>query len=218
MTFMTHFGTGFISCISGVVAYNLMSKSSKKCIKAKENTILSSYSVLNLTPHTVNLYDNFKNLLFGIKTESKEMQLRLVTNQEVPNNMTTSKIVTNNFDFDFTKKDEYFMKDQLVLHNVDRDQNDYIYGSIPVQSPVIYDKVEGIDNLRNYLSSESGEDYDTIIVSAMVAEFMINHKEDFADMNINVLVPNSDPKNVVRDDKGVILGVTGFIDYGRLTK
>ena len=235
MTIKTHIGTILIGCILPFVTYNLlvnkvdciskffgynqMRKTAKKCINPKENTILSSYSVLNLTPHTINLYDNSKNLLFGIKTESKEMQLRLVTNQEANKNTTTSKIVTNNVDFDFTKKDELFMKNQLILlNNVDRDHIDYIYCSIPVQNPVVYDKVEGIENLRKYLSLESGEDYDTIIVSAMVAEFMINHKEDFADMNINVLVSNPDPKNIVRDEKGIILGVEGFINYGRLAK
>ena len=48
--------------------------------------------------------------------------------------------------------------------------------------------------------------------------FMMKHKNDYSDLDVRILVPDSDPKNSVRDDKGMILGVKGLIDYGRLTK
>lgn len=216
---MNAFGAGIVGCAIGSTSYYLASKYAKKCDKEyslPQNSF--EYSVLNLTPHSVKLYDDSKNLLFGFKAEDKDMQLRLV----MTGASTKSEMFlfgSFNYEFDHSKQNESYLQDRQIseISSWNDGQGDFVRGFLPVKAPVVYDKIEGIEKLREHLKKYRGM-YNSIIVSMMVAEFMTEHKEDFADLNLRVLVPDSDPKNSVRDDKGMILGVKGFIDYGRLTK
>lgn len=214
---MNALGTGIVGCAIGSTAYYLASKYAKKC--SKEHSLPQNsfhYTVLNLTPHTVKLYDDSKNFLFGFKAEDKDMQLRLVMTNKTSEKSNMFSFGSFNYEYDFTKQEESYLRDRKISSWNDG-QGDFVNGFLPVKSPVIYDKIEGIEQLREYLKKYRGI-YNSVIVSMMVAEFMIRHKEDYTDLNVRILVPDSDPKNSVRDDKGMILGVKGFIDFGRLEK
>jgi len=222
---MNSIGSGLIGYAAGFLTFGLvksyfMNKSSTKKSEPLKSGVLANveHSVLNLTPHSINLYDDASNLLFGIKPDEKKMQLRLVSSQVVENEQGCMYgVLSYNYDFDFTKQLETFMKDRNVYSN-NIGSGDFVYGKIPMRSPVVYDKVEGIDQLREYLKMDYSGTYSSIVVSMMVAEYLISHKEEFSDLKVHVLVPDSDPKNVVRDTKGAMIGVKGFVSYGKLTE
>ena len=174
------------------------------------------YAVVNLTPHSINLYDESNNLLFKIKAEKPDRQLRISSSQQ-PDTDEMYTIISSEYEYDRESLDKDFMKDRKIwTYYHDTDCTNYISGLIPVKKPVKYDTLDGAVELRNHLKYYHGP-Y-AIIVSMMVAEFMINHKKEFMDLNVKILVPNSDPKNSVRDSNGMIIGVKGFIDYGELSK
>jgi hypothetical protein len=208
------FCVGVLGYAAGFTTSSLLNNTTKKNMK-KEEPLSDYHSVLNLTPHCINLYDSTKKFLFGIKAEQKDMQLRLVNTEESIENKHTSQIVSYNYEFDFTKpRDEYSLQ-HVVLQN--NGEGEFVLGSpIPVRKPIVYNKVEGIEQLREFI--KKNDSYTSIIVSMMVADYMLSHKEEFSDLKLNVLVPDSDPKSSVRDGSGMILGVKGFIDYGSLTK
>jgi len=85
---------------------------------------------------------------------------------------------------------------------------------IQIVKPVVYDDIEGIEELSKQYDNDKR--YNSILVSQMVAEFMMNNKHKYSDLDYWVLVPNTDPKYVVRDAKGAIVGVRSLINYGKL--
>jgi hypothetical protein len=212
---MNMFGAGIAGCVIGSSVSFFVNRYTKK--DGKEYSLPEksfSYCVLNLTPHTVKLYDDSENLLFGFKPEDKDMQLRLVMSNKTSEKSDMFSFGTFNYEYHFSKKNESYLEDRKIMLWNDG-LGKFVTGFLPVKAPVVYDKIEGIEKLREHLKKYRDN---SIIVSMMVAEFMMEHKNDYSDLDVRILVPDPDPKNSVHDDKGMILGVKGFIDYGKLTK
>ena len=216
---MNYYLTGSICCISLSSIYLVNKYMKKTVVNTKPvTTTPTSYGPLNLTPHPINLYDESNNLLISIKPVKSTMQLRISAKSEKVETDEMCQFVVEG-EYDRTKIDEEYMKKRNVWtcyeSVVDAEITHLL---IPVKSPVKYDTVDGIDELRNYMNPRRGGFifYDTIIVSTMVAEFLMANKDKFSDLNVHVLVPNSDPKNSVRNESGMIIGVKSFIDYGKL--
>lgn len=220
---MNYYVLGSISCI-GLSSIYLMNRYSNftnntKSVKTPsiEKPRNMPYWPLNLTPHSINIYDDSDNFLFGIKPEDAKMQLR-ISSSKSSDKEKLYEFQTSNFEWDgkncdescFTKRNIH----SLYNHHVDLQ---ILYGTIPVKERVVYDTLDGIDELRTVLKDTDRPN--AIIVSTMVAEFMMENMEKYNDLEIDVLVPNSDPKSSVRDKKtGSILGVRSLINYGKLTK
>jgi hypothetical protein len=207
-------GVASVSVI-GALSYLYTKKSNQKQVKQEtEKKSTQSYSALNLTPHSINFYDGKKNLLFGIKPE-KDIQLRLSCSKQADKVTDTEYIKVGSPHYDFDPKNNEKLKGTEYEVTVG-ENGKFVSGNIPVRNPVIYDTVDGIEKLREKLRGEKDCSYNSIIVSAMVAEFLSAHKQDYADLRVKVLVPDNDPKNAVRDEKGVIIGVKGLVEYGSL--
>jgi hypothetical protein len=197
--------TGFsFSLLAKYFFYKKINLYNKKETTAK-NDNMNNTGVLNLTPHNINLYDSEKKLLVSLKPEDPKFQLRL-TNDEKPVS-DFIRIFSNNYDNKITHPDVGENYDDWLNGN-------YVSVKIPIKKPIEYTKIDGINELKN-LTSNNYYGY-SIIVSSMVAEFLIKNKSNYKYLCNHVLVPDTNPQNVIRDDKGIILGVTGFIDYGTL--
>ena len=197
---------------------NIKSKEFCKTDISKENielTIPEYCSVLNLTPDAVILFDSNNNKLFSIKPASKEFQLRLVSTEEKSNKEKLCTLVSYDYDYEFHERSK--ISDINGIRTWNYGDGDQIETKFPLTLPTVYNKVEGVDQLREERKQFFGHyPYGSIIVSTIVAEYLMNHKEEFNDLNMNVLVPDTDPSKVVKDEKGAILGVKGFIYYGQL--
>jgi hypothetical protein len=190
--------------ISFLAGYFYNKNSNKKEI-IKRSYELNDLAVLNLTPNNINLYDSEKKLLVSLKPEDPKIQLRLTSDEN--SDSTLCRIFSNNY--------ENINRHPHVLESYDDWLGGhYISTSIPIKKPIEYKKIDGIDELRN-LMKKNYSGY-SIIVSSMVADYLIKNKSDYKNLCNHVLVPDTNPQNVVRNDKRTILGVTGLIDYGPL--
>jgi hypothetical protein len=79
-----------------------------------------------------------------------------------------------------------------------------------ITEPIYYDTVEGIDELPDYYKNWD------IITSPMVAEYIMKNQNKYKNKCRNIFTPDTDPKSVVRDESGKIIGIKRLVFYGCL--
>lgn len=118
----------------------------------------------------------------------------------------TSEVISHEFTAnDYTIHDE----DSCCTHYDDWLGGDYMVGNIQISNKIEYDTISGLDD--NKL------DGCTIVVSAIVAEYLMKNKDKYWNLCNYVMVPDTNPRNVVRNDEGQIIGVKGLIYYSNLS-
>lgn len=208
--------------VVGAVSYYLMKKPSKtpdttSTKKPYLENIFEFYNTINLTPHAINIYDINYNLIHGIKPADKSMQLRLVSSKAAPPekkfliSSLNNEVDETNMHKQYQKGDResvpvYVKEDEIKKRSI-------IHGVTPVKSPVTYDGIEGLENLRDKVKCSN---FNAIIVSPMVAEFMTEHAKDYSDLHLDVFAPDTEKSAEVRDTEGVLKGITGVVHYGKL--
>lgn len=80
---------------------------------------------------------------------------------------------------------------------------------VPIRYISEYTKLSGV---------EEDLSENDIIVSSLVAEFLMKNRGKYKWFCKRVLVPDTDPKSVIRDEDGKIIGIRAFIQYGRLDR
>ena len=211
----------------GYLGYSAYKKFNKN---SSENEIikLENLFVKNLTPHKISIYSDDNKFLYSLKPEDKKYQLRLVSDKESTSE--NIELLSLNYEESFlTLKNTEEGKKLIEKYKLwgwydDWFGGDYISAKIPIKHPVKYSKVEGLDEVINdSINHYRNEGFNGVphkydfIVSTMVADYLMKNKEKYKYSCHKVLVPDTNPGSVVRDEDGKILGVKGLICYGDLS-
>jgi hypothetical protein len=192
-TFLTSLGCIGYHCIK-----SKKSENTNKIISIDELPLSLMY-IKNLTPHKLSFYEEEDKHICDIEPVDKADQLRLSSNKS--NKSITHIFHTNDCSvYDEDKCSKYY--------NLELD-DDYINGKIQISDKVEYDTITGLNDTK-YIG-------ETIVVSSMVAEYLMKNKEKYWGLCKFVMVPDTNPKNVVRNREGQIIGVKGLIYYGNLS-
>ena len=209
---MLKFGTGVASL--GILGYGVhkyfnsnkssSTELSKISLKRSQELNKWGFHIVNLTPHTLSLFNKDNKHMTDILPEAKEYQLRLVNEKDEATNLPKVSILSNSYNVinrDLCNAEYY--DDWLG--------GDYVRVFTNVREPTSYNKIEGVDNFPKHWNTRD------IVTSTMVAEYIMKNRKKYANICRYVLTPDTDPRNVVRDETGKIKGVKGFVYYGNLS-
>jgi hypothetical protein len=214
-----------IGVISGVTGGSLayMYYKETKVSKPVEIPKTKWVSVLNLTSQTVNIYDDNNNYLFGITPHDKSMQLSLVstTDSESTEKKNPDQVFLRSYEFEFDDEKIKQRKSNC------KGASTWNYGDgeivecfVNTRTRTFNDKVLGFEQLEKKMKVDGWANViNSILVDKAVAEHLIAHnkkKDTKRDLNLNIYVPDTDPKSIIRDEKGEIIGVKGVVNYGTI--
>jgi hypothetical protein len=173
-----------------------------------EEPLPAGGNIVNLTPHAVGLYSVDKQLMFSIPPAFTPLRLKTATASGLALEGPSVEIASRYFE-DCSTSTRAIVREDAELTGM---WETYATCPLLVRRPVSYEGIEGLEQFKN--SSAHGRL--DILVSTMVAEFLMQRRDEYIGLCSRVFVPDTDPSAVVRGTDGAIVGTRRLVYYGSL--